>query len=119
VYAHIFAPHFDYSGLRIRCQLKILPDTNTKGIHPNVPCHHIREYRYAYGAVEPLTGESFSLVLPYTNTDCTNIFLNQLSKKYQEDHVLLVCDGASWHKSKKSIFLQMFSCCFSHLIRQK
>ena len=26
-----------------------------KGIRPCVPCHHIREYRYAYGAVEPLT----------------------------------------------------------------
>ena len=24
-----------------------------KGIRPSVPCHHIREYRYAYGANEP------------------------------------------------------------------
>lgn len=32
-----------------------------KGFRPSVPCHHIREYRYAYGAVEPLTGESFFL----------------------------------------------------------
>lgn len=23
-----------------------------KGIRPSVPCHHIREYRYAYGAME-------------------------------------------------------------------
>ena len=29
-----------------------------KGIRPSVPCHHIREYRYAYGAVEPLTGSA-------------------------------------------------------------
>jgi hypothetical protein len=35
-----------------------------KGIRPSVPCHHIREYRYAYGAVEPQRGESFLLVLP-------------------------------------------------------
>ena len=35
-----------------------------KGIRPSVPCHHIREYRYAYGAVEPLTGESCFLVMP-------------------------------------------------------
>jgi len=27
-----------------------------KGIRPSVPCHHIREYRYVYGAVEPKTG---------------------------------------------------------------
>ena len=28
-----------------------------KSIRPSVPCHHIREYRYIYGAVEPATGE--------------------------------------------------------------
>lgn len=71
-----------------------------KGLRPTVPCHHIREYRYAYGAVEPLTGESFFLVLPYSNTACMNLFLRQLSQEYPDDRILLVCDGASWHKSK-------------------
>jgi putative transposase len=70
-----------------------------KGLRPTVPCHHIREYRYAYGAVEPLTGESFFLVLPYSNTDCMNIYLQELSKEYPRDTVLLVCDGAAWHKA--------------------
>lgn len=71
-----------------------------KGTRPHVPCHHIREYRYAYGAVEPASGESFFLVLPYCNTDCTNVFLRELSKEYKDDVVLLCCDGAAWHKSK-------------------
>jgi putative transposase len=71
------------------------------GFRPTVPCHHIREYRYAYGAAEPLTGESFFLVLPYSNTECMNIFLRELSNKYPKDYMILVCDGASWHKSKK------------------
>ena len=70
-----------------------------KGIRPVVPCHHIREYRYAYGAVEPLTGDSFFLVLPYCNTDCTNVFLRELSKQYKNDMILLCCDRAAWHKS--------------------
>lgn len=70
-----------------------------KGTRPSVPCHHIREYRYAYGAVEPLNGESFFLVLPYSNTVCMNLFLEQLSKRYPDDQIILVCDGASWHKS--------------------
>ena len=65
-----------------------------------VPCHHIREYRYAYGAVEPQTGESFFLVLPYCSTDCMNVFLQELSKAYPDDFILLVADGAAWHKSK-------------------
>jgi len=68
-----------------------------------VPCHHIREYRYAYGAVEPLTGESFFLVLPYCNTDCTSIFLQELAKQYKNEIILLCCDGAAWHKSKTLI----------------
>ncbi len=68
-----------------------------------VPCHHIREYRYAYGAVEPLTGDNFFLVLPQCNTDCTNIFLRELSKEFRDDVILLCCDGAAWHKSKALI----------------
>ena len=71
-----------------------------KGIRPCVPCHHIREYRYAYGAVEPLTGDGYFLVMPYCNTVCMNIFLKQLSERYSDDIILLCCDGAAWHKSR-------------------
>lgn len=70
-----------------------------KGIRPSVPCHHIREYRYLYGAVSPMDGELFSLVMPYANTDCMNVFLSELSKTYPEDHILLVLDNAAWHCS--------------------
>ena len=72
-----------------------------QGVRPSVPCHHIREYRYVYGAVEPLTGDSSFLIMPYCNTDCMNVFLEHLSSSYPEDHVVLVCDGAAWHKSSK------------------
>jgi len=70
------------------------------GLRPTVPCHHIREYRYAYGAVEPLTGESFFLIMPYCDTDCMNVFLKELSKAYTDDFILLATDGAAWHRSK-------------------
>jgi len=70
------------------------------GLRPDVPCHHIREYRYAFGAVEPLTGESFFLVMPYCNTICMNVFLHKLSQEYPDDQIIFVCDGASWHKAK-------------------
>lgn len=70
-----------------------------KGIRPSVPCHHIREYYYAYGAVEPLTGESYFLVLPRCNSVCMNAFLRGLSEEYPNDIILLCCDGAAWHKS--------------------
>ena len=82
-----------------------------KGVRPSVPCHHIREYRYAYGAIEPLTGDSFFYVMPYCNTVCMNLFLEELSKKYSEDMIVLCCDGAAWHKSStlevpKNVILQ-------------
>ena len=70
-----------------------------EAIRPSVPCHHIREYRYAYGAVEPMTSDGYFLVMPYCNTVCMNIFLKQLSEHYSEDIILLCCDGAAWHKS--------------------
>ena len=35
-----------------------------KGQHPSVPCHHIREYRYAYGTIESLTWKGNFLPMP-------------------------------------------------------
>ena len=70
------------------------------GLRPTVPCHHIREYRYAYGAVEPKTGDSCFLVLPYCDTICMNVFLIELSTMYPNDFILLVLDGASWHRAE-------------------
>ena len=71
-----------------------------KGHRPTVPCHHIREYRYLYGAVSPLDGEMFSLVMSGTDTACMNIFLDQLGKAYPDDYIMLVLDNAAWHRSK-------------------
>lgn len=73
----------------------------TKGIRPSVPCHHIREYRYLYGSVEPLTGESFFLIMPSCNTETMKIYLKKLSEQYKEDIIVLACDGARWHISKE------------------
>jgi putative transposase len=71
----------------------------TGGKRPCVPCHHIREYRYAYGAVSA-EGESYFLVMPRSDTLCMNYFLKALSQAYSEDYLLVVCDNAIWHKSK-------------------
>ena len=49
-----------------------------------------------------LTPESQTcfLILPSCNTVCMNVFLEELSKQYPEDMILLCCDGAAWHKSE-------------------
>lgn len=56
---------------------------------------------YLYTAVELGTGDHLTLELPYVNTVCLNIFLDELSKSYPNDTIILVMDGAGWHKSKK------------------
>ena len=83
-----------------------------KGRRPKVPCHHIREYRYVYGAVEPKTGESFFLIFPYCNTDCMNVFLAELAKVYPNDRIMLICDGAMWHKANSLIIPEQISLIF-------
>lgn len=70
-----------------------------KKTRPSVPCHHIREYRYLYGAVEPETGDNFFWIMPRCNTEYMNLFLEKLSQNYADDEIVLVCDGAAWHKS--------------------
>ena len=52
-----------------------------KGMRPSVPCHR------------------FFLVLPYCDTTCMNVFLHEMAKTYPDDELLLVCDGARWHRS--------------------
>jgi putative transposase len=61
----------------------------------------VREYRYAYGAIEPLTGDSFFLILPWANTVCMNLFLAELSNAFPEDMILLAVDQASWHTTQQ------------------
>lgn len=38
--------------------------------------------------------------MPNCDSDCMNVFLRELSHRFPEDHILLCCDGAAWHKSK-------------------
>jgi transposase len=75
----------------------------TKGIRPSVPIHRVREYMQAYGAVSPLDGDMVSLVLPKSNTNCMNIFLQEVSNTYPDHYILMVMDNAAWHKSKSLV----------------
>ena len=72
-------------------------------IRPSVPCHRVREYVYLYGAVEPATGESFFLIMDKSDTVCMNAFLQNLSKEYADDVIILVCDNAPWHEGEQVV----------------
>jgi transposase len=55
---------------------------------------------YIYTAIDPITGQSFSLKLPYVNTLCMNVFLTEMSQELGEKEAVVIMDGAGWHKSK-------------------
>lgn len=71
-----------------------------KGNRPQVASHHIREYRYCYGAVDAKTDDSFFIIAGGCNSDWMNEFLRQLSDAYPDDYIILVMDNAVWHKSQ-------------------
>ena len=56
---------------------------------------------YAYSAVCPYNGDSFSLILPWVGTDMMNMYLSELSEYLPDKKIYLIMDGAGWHKSKE------------------
>lgn len=59
---------------------------------------------YLYSAANPKTGEEFTLLLPNVNINCMNVFLDEFVKFIKNRKIVIVMDGAGWHKSDKLIF---------------
>jgi hypothetical protein len=76
-----------------------------RGTRPRVVRQTRYKWTYMYGAVEPRTGAHFGMVCSRggcVDTEMMSLFLWWLSKEIKEDeHLLLLLDGAGWHKSKK------------------
>jgi transposase len=60
-----------------------------------------REYLYAYAAVSIEDGQLDSLILPTVNGDCMQVFLDEVVRRYPQDRIVMVLDGAGWHKSRE------------------
>lgn len=58
---------------------------------------------YVYSAINPMTGEDFSLIAPNVNTICMNIFLAEMSKHLAGINAIIVMDCAGWHRAKKLV----------------
>ncbi len=80
-----------------------------KGERSEVKAQHIRQYLYAYSAIEPKTEESVSLSSPSPDTACMTLFLQELSERYPDDESVLVLDGAGWHRSRGLVGLPPYS----------
>ena len=55
---------------------------------------------YLYSSVSPHTGESFTLFLPWVDTEIMNIYLEELSLAYPDQELMVIMDQAGWHKAK-------------------
>ena len=67
------------------------------GVRPAVASQLIREFVYLYGAVCPTDGTCVFLIMPAADTECFQIFLNTVAKRYSRQHILLLLDGAPNH----------------------
>ena len=48
------------------------------------------EYTYAYGAVDVVSGEFDSLILPQVNTECIQIFLDEVAARHPQSRIIMV-----------------------------
>jgi transposase-like protein len=71
------------------------------GVRPEVHTQFVREYEYAFAAVSPQDGLLDTLVLPTVNTEAMNIFLAEVSRRHAEEFLIMVLDGAGWHKARR------------------
>jgi transposase len=82
---------------------QVKPAWCPKGIRPESPQQQEREYIYTFAAVAPSLGKMTALVLPFSNSEMMNIFLEQVSKDFVKYFVVMQVDGASYHNSKELV----------------
>ena len=69
------------------------------GVRPEVGMQIVREYTYAFGAVSPHDGALVSLILPVVTAEVMSIFLAEVAQRHPKDFILMVLDGAGWHRA--------------------
>jgi len=71
-----------------------------RGVQPLLPSAYRFESLYLYGAVEPLTGQSFFLELPALNTQGFQLFLDHFTATDPVSFHLLLLDNGAFHKAR-------------------
>ena len=57
-----------------------------------------QEYTYAYAAIS-VDGVLDSLILPHVNSDCMQVFMDEVASRHMNERIIMVLDGAGWHTS--------------------
>ena len=86
-----------------RFGLKTLPRRRItlSGTKPVGPMQWRFEAFYLYGAVEPVTGESFLLEFSHSDSTCFQLYLEPLAQHYPHQLHVIQLDNGSLHTAKK------------------
>jgi transposase len=79
------------------------------GFRPPYVVKRAYKWTYLYAAVDPTSGESFCMCLPGMDDGCLEVFLEKLSKRYPDQHLLVVLDGAPSHRSEQIVYPENIS----------
>ena len=73
-----------------------------RGQRPLAPSRSKYAWTYLYASVEPCSGTVFWLLLPRVNTAVMTLYLQHYSRSLPPEVLMVVVlDGAGWHRSKK------------------
>ncbi len=73
----------------------------SRGVKPIVPYQHRFKNFYLFGAYSPSSGDHFTLELPYCNTDCFELWLDEFSNHKPEEFKLVILDNGAFHKARR------------------
>ena len=71
-----------------------------EGLRPEVSVQIVREYTYVFGAVSPHDGILDTLILPEVHAEAMSLFLAEVAHRHPSDCILMVLDGAGWHRAR-------------------
>lgn len=71
-----------------------------KPLRPLVKAMVTQEYTYAYAAASPQDGALDTLILPSVNGICMQLFIEEVARRHANENVLMVVDGAGWHRNE-------------------
>lgn len=80
-----------------------------RGTRPTAVRQHRYDWTYLFSALCPATGESVSMIAPRVDAGMMNLHLSWISDHVKKTpagdlvRVLLVLDGAGWHKSAELV----------------
>jgi transposase-like protein len=83
-----------------------------EGFRPEVPVQMVRQYTYLFGAVSPQDGVLDSLILPEVNAEAMSLFLAEVAERHRQDYILMVLDGAGWHRARELVIPNNMSLVF-------